>query len=79
MENDIYEILNSYKDAIDVILQRLDGLVAENNDLKERLSKLEGILFDEILESETELLIAGCHGHTSLSGLSISLQPSISC
>lgn len=50
MENDIYEILNSYKDAIDVILGRLDAIVAENNDLKERLSKLEGILFDEILE-----------------------------
>ena len=50
MENDIYEILNSYKDAIDVILGRLDDAVRENNELKERLSKLESILFDEILE-----------------------------
>lgn len=50
MENDIYEILNSYKDAIDVLLNRCDELVAQNNALEDRINKLESILFDEILE-----------------------------
>lgn len=49
-ENEIYEILNSYKDAIDVLLTRCDELVTKNNELEERQSKLESILFDEILE-----------------------------
>lgn len=50
MESDIYEILNSYKDAIDVLLNRCDELVAQNNALEDRINKLESILFDEILE-----------------------------
>lgn len=50
MENDIYEILNSYKDAIDVLLNRCDELVAQNNALEDRMNKMESILFDEILE-----------------------------
>lgn len=50
MENDIYEILNSYKDAIDVLLNRCDELVAQNNALEDRINKLESILFDEIIE-----------------------------
>lgn len=49
-ENEIYEILNSYKDAIDLLLTRCDELVTKNNELEERQSKLESILFDEILE-----------------------------
>ena len=50
MENEIYEILNSYKDAIDVILTRCDELVNQNRALEERINKLESIIFDEILE-----------------------------
>lgn len=50
MENDIYEILNSYKEAIDVLLSRCDELVNQNRTLEERMNKLESILFDEILE-----------------------------
>lgn len=50
MEQDIYEILNSYKDAIDVILGRCDELVNQNRALEERVNKLESIIFDEILE-----------------------------
>ena len=50
MENDIYEILNSYKDAIDVLLSRCDELVNQNKALEERVNKVESILFDEILE-----------------------------
>ena len=50
MENDIYEILNSYKDAIDVLLSRCDELVNQNKALEERQNKIESILFDEILE-----------------------------
>ena len=50
MENDIYEILNSYKDAIDVLLSRCDELVNQNKALEERQNEIESILFDEILE-----------------------------
>ena len=49
-EENIYEILNSYKEAIDVILGRCDELVNQNRALEERLNKLESIIFDEILE-----------------------------
>lgn len=49
-EEYIYETLNSYKDAIDVILTRCDELVNQNKALEERLNKLESIIFDEILE-----------------------------
>ena len=50
MDNEIYEILNSYKEAIDVLLSRCDELVNQNKALEERMNKLESILFDEILE-----------------------------
>ena len=49
-EEQIFEILNSYKDAIDVLLAKCDELVNQNKALEERQSKLESILFDEILE-----------------------------
>lgn len=49
-EEQIFEILNSYKDAIDVLLSRCDELVNQNKALEERQTKLESILFDEILE-----------------------------
>lgn len=49
-EENIYEILNSYKEAIDVLLSRCDELVNQNKALEERQNKLESILFDEILE-----------------------------
>ena len=50
MNEDIYEILNSYKEAIDVLLNRCDELVNQNRALEERQNKIESILFDEILE-----------------------------
>lgn len=50
MENEIYDILNSYKEAIDLLLSRCDDLVKENAAMGDRISKLESILFDEILE-----------------------------
>ena len=49
-EENIYEILNSYKEAIDVLLNRCDELVNQNRALEERQNKIESILFDEILE-----------------------------
>ena len=49
-EEQIYEILNSYKEAIDVLLNRCDELVNQNKALEERQNKIESILFDEILE-----------------------------
>ena len=49
-EENIYEILNSYKEAIDVLLGRCDELVNQNKALEERQNKIESILFDEILE-----------------------------
>ena len=50
MDNEIYEILNSYKEAIDVLLNRCNELVSQNKALEERQNKIESILFDEILE-----------------------------
>ena len=50
MENEIYDILNSYKEAIDLLLNRCDELVAAGKAQEERISKLESMLFDEILE-----------------------------
>jgi hypothetical protein len=49
-EEQIFEILNSYKEAIDVLLTRCDELVNQNKALEERQNKIESILFDEILE-----------------------------
>ena len=49
-EENIYDILNSYKEAIDVLLSRCDELVNQNKALEERQNKIESILFDEILE-----------------------------
>lgn len=50
MENEIYDILNSYKEAIDLLLNRCDELVKANQAQEERLSKLESMIYDEILE-----------------------------
>lgn len=49
-EEQIFEILNSYKEAIDVLLTRCDELVTQYKALEERQNKIESILFDEILE-----------------------------
>ena len=49
-EEQIFEILNSYKDAIDVLLTRCDEIVNQNRALEERMNKLESIIYDEILE-----------------------------
>lgn len=48
--NEIYDILNSYKQAIDLLLNRCDELVQNNQALSDRVNKLEGVLYDEILE-----------------------------
>ena len=50
MNEDIYEILNSYKEAIDVLLNRCDEIVNQIRALEEKVNKNESILFDEILE-----------------------------
>ena len=50
MENEIYDILNSYKEAIDLLLNRCDELVKAGAAQEERINKLESMLFDEILE-----------------------------
>lgn len=57
-EENIYEILNSYKDAIDVLLGRCDELVSQNKALEDRMNKIESILFDEILEPARQALEA---------------------
>ena len=50
MESEIYDILNSYKEAIDLLLNRCDELVKTGAAQEERINKLESMLFDEILE-----------------------------
>ena len=50
MENEIYDILNSYKEAIDLLLNRCDELVKKQTAQEEEINKLNTMLFDEILE-----------------------------
>ncbi|MCQ2587929.1 MAG: hypothetical protein MJ174_07425 [Treponema sp.] len=50
MDEEIYEVLNSYKQAIDVILGKLDEQAKEIQSLHEENNKLNSVLFDEILE-----------------------------
>lgn len=50
MENEIYDILNSYKEAIDLLINRCDELVKAQAEQKEEINKLNSMLFDEILE-----------------------------
>jgi hypothetical protein len=50
MENEIYDILNSYKEAIDLLLSRCDELVKAGAAMEDRVSRLESMIFDEILE-----------------------------
>jgi hypothetical protein len=49
-EEQIFEILNSYKDAIDLLINRCDEFVNQIRALDERLSKIESVIYDEILE-----------------------------
>ena len=49
-EEQIFEILNSYKDAIDLLINRCDEFVNQIKALDERQSKIESVIYDEILE-----------------------------
>lgn len=49
-EDQIFEILNSYKEAIDLIIFRLDEMDKMYHEADERCHKLESVLYDEILE-----------------------------
>ena len=49
-ENQIFEILNSYKDAIDLLINRCDELVNQVKGLEERVNKTDSVIYDEILE-----------------------------
>lgn len=49
-EEQIFEILNSYKEAIDLILARLEEMDKMYHGTDERLDKLESVIYDEILE-----------------------------
>ena len=49
-ENEVFEVLNSYKEAIDVLISEIDALKAENSALNEKVDSLKDTLFDEILE-----------------------------
>ena len=54
-ENEIYEILSSFKQAIDVILERLDQMDEMYHQSDERVDKLEQTLFKEILEPAQDI------------------------
>lgn len=49
-ENEIFEVLNSYKEAIDVLISEIDALKSENQAIKEQVDGLNKTLFDDILE-----------------------------
>ena len=48
-ENEIYEILESYRQALDFLVEKVDGLVQENMAMKEQLGGLEQVLYEGIL------------------------------
>lgn len=49
-ENEVFEVLNSYKEAIDVLINEIDALKAENQALNDKVDGLNKTLFDDILE-----------------------------
>lgn len=59
-DNELYEVLNSFKEAIDMIIVRqkeLDEMYEEgHNQMDDRIHKLENILYDEILGPAKEML-----------------------
>jgi hypothetical protein len=59
-DNELYEVLNSFKEAIDMIIARqkeLDEMYEEgHNQMDDRIHKLESILYDEILGPAKEML-----------------------
>ena len=57
-EKDIFDILNSYKEAIDLLLEKVDGVVKEVHDVEERVNALESMIYDEILEPTRQAMDA---------------------
>ena len=49
-ETQIFDILNSYKEAIDLLIDKVDNLEKEVHGVEERANALESTLYDEILE-----------------------------
>lgn len=55
-ENEIYEILESYRQALDFLVEKVDGLVQENMAMKEQLGGLEQVLYEGILSPAKEAI-----------------------
>lgn len=55
-ENEIYEILESYRQALDFLVEKVDGIVQENMAMKEQLGGLEQVLYDGILSPAKEAI-----------------------
>lgn len=55
-ENEIYEVLESYRQALDFLVEKVDGLVQENAAMKEQVSGLEQVLFEGILNPAKEAI-----------------------
>ena len=55
-ENEIYEILESYRQALDFLVEKVDGIVQENAAMKEQLGGLEHVLYDGILSPAKEAI-----------------------
>lgn len=50
MDENIYEVLSSYKEAIDFLISKLDEMGEKIKNLEEANQKLSSVVFDEILE-----------------------------
>lgn len=55
-ENEIYEILESYRQALDFLVEKVDGIVQENMAMKEQLGGLEQVLYEGILSPAKEAI-----------------------
>lgn len=55
-ENEIYEILESYRQALDFLVEKVDSIVQENMAMKEQLGGLEQVLYEGILSPAKEAI-----------------------
>ena len=58
-ENEIYEILSSYKQAIDMIIERLDQMDEMYHQSDARVDELEKAVYEQVLEPINELVEEG--------------------
>lgn len=55
-DKEIYEVLDSYRQALDFLVEKVDALEQENTAMKEQFSGLEQVLYEGILNPAKEAI-----------------------